>query len=241
MFYWCTLVLLTLVPVVTGDHAGVTVKLTKKGLDLVADKAIEKLKQYIQDMDIPDQTIPIPLKPSVIGMKIRINELKSVQALVPTTGVDLTIKSAEIQVTGNLVKGTIKLPFNVNVDKLAISVTVAVKVDGTGHLTLNIEKCKTEIGRFRVETLSSLFDILSWLNSYFPSFLDKRVCSKITTLADFNPQLATLNDKVRELSGINLSMEPTVITKDSIELSFVSLEGRQKRRLLEETKDSPEN
>jgi len=34
MFCWCTLVLLTLVPVVTGDNSVVKIKLTKKGLDL---------------------------------------------------------------------------------------------------------------------------------------------------------------------------------------------------------------
>lgn len=40
-------------------------------------------------------------------MKVQINEFKAVQALVPTTGVTLTIKSAKIQVSGNLVKGLV--------------------------------------------------------------------------------------------------------------------------------------
>lgn len=107
----------------------------------VAGKAIEKLKQYIRNMDIPDQTLSIPMKPYIIGwdqcsfnvlllnkiyisycihlyfilkciyfldrMKVQINEFKAVQALVPTTGVTLTIKSAKIQVSGNLVKGLV--------------------------------------------------------------------------------------------------------------------------------------
>lgn len=208
MFYWCTLVLLTLVPVVTGANAGVKVKLTQMGLDYVVGKAIEIFKH----VDIPE-IIP---SLNVEGLHIRADKLNSVQKFVPT-GVTLTIAGATIHASGNEVSGESSSPFKVDVGSLDITATVAVKVE-TGHLTLNIENCKSNLVDVRHNDRLSV-KIFSYINPLLRHFYDM-ACSKLkSTIADFNPQLATLNAKVLEHYGIDFSIGP-VISTDSIELSL---------------------
>ncbi|XP_039528776.1 uncharacterized protein LOC120479966 isoform X2 [Pimephales promelas] len=222
MFCWCTLVLLTLVPVVT-----------------VAKMIIEMLKQQ----DFQALTLSTPFQQySVTGMKIESN-LHSVQEFVEKSGITTTIKN--FHMTGKLVNGQKNYPLDVNVEELGITVTLPVKVDETGHLTLSSENCKAKLGNYQIErTGSPELDVwkavLSVIKFVFPGKLNNQVCSKVTTF--LNTRLTNIYAYVRENSGVDVSLEPTtVISSDRIEVNFVALNGRKKRRLLEETKYSPEN
>ncbi|XP_058623021.1 bactericidal permeability-increasing protein-like isoform X5 [Onychostoma macrolepis] len=111
MFCWYALALLTLVPVVTGNNAGVKVIITQRGLDYVA---ITDIKKTLIGMEIPEinGTAQIPVigqvqyiaKGICILDRFKIQNLgnfESVVNFVAGTGVSINIKSADLYLSGN--------------------------------------------------------------------------------------------------------------------------------------------
>ncbi|RXN09315.1 bactericidal permeability-increasing -like protein [Labeo rohita] len=62
VFCWCALALLTLAPVVTGNNAGVKVRLTQRGLDYATINEYAAIDYSLRSVDITDTSIELGLK-----------------------------------------------------------------------------------------------------------------------------------------------------------------------------------
>uniref|UniRef100_A0A8C1EV07 Bactericidal permeability-increasing protein n=1 Tax=Cyprinus carpio carpio TaxID=630221 RepID=A0A8C1EV07_CYPCA len=226
----CALALLTLVPVITGDNAGVKVSITQRGLDYAVTNTI---KQVLLKMDIPDhfgtiQVLWINFDYSFTGMKIHFDNFKSEQKFVSGTGVSIAVQITNLNVSGYVTLGRNRT-FELFVTTLSISATVAVKSDRNGHpiLNMNEDNCLPEIGRFKPQIGNRrsinwiLRKITSLFNGFVRTHLKNQICNKLQTLlADLNTQLKTLKAKVSEYAEIDYSLRSPVVFDNSIEMGL---------------------
>ncbi|CAB1353451.1 unnamed protein product [Coregonus sp. 'balchen'] len=210
--YW--LALLALVPLTLAANPGVKVKLTDKGIEYGKQIGIASLQQKLKTIKVPDLsgTVKVPpigkVKYSLTGMTIVNLELpKSALVLVPGTGVSLAITNAFINLHGNWKVRYFKFitdsgSFDLAVNGLTITASIAIKSDETGRPTVSSVNCVANIGRASIKFHGGA----SWLYNLFKSYIDKalrstlqkQICPLVAdAITDMNPHLKTLNGKTR--------------------------------------------
>ncbi|XP_058623018.1 bactericidal permeability-increasing protein-like isoform X2 [Onychostoma macrolepis] len=233
MFCWYALALLTLVPVVTGNNAGVKVIITQRGLDYVA---ITDIKKTLIGMEIPEinGTAQIPVIGQVQyiakGFKIQnLGNFESVVNFVAGTGVSINIKSADLYLSGNWTVRSNKIQdggtFDLITSTVSISAAVAVKSDETGHPTISINECTAIVESFRVKLQSRFSWLLEKMSALINLFgrgkIAEQICKSLkTAIAEYNNKLATLNANISEYAGIDYSLRSAVTSKTSIEFGL---------------------
>lgn len=168
---------------------------------------IGKVKYSLSNMQIVDVGLP-----------------KSALDLVPGTGVKLSIGNAFLRMHGNWRVKYLRIikdsgSFDLNVNDLTITTTIAIKSDETGRPVVSSVNCAATVGSAKIKFHGGA----SWLYNLFRKFVDKairnalqkQICPLVANaVSDLNPQLKTLNvlAKVDQYAEIEYSMvsSPTV-------------------------------
>uniref|UniRef100_A0A673H6D8 Bactericidal permeability-increasing protein n=1 Tax=Sinocyclocheilus rhinocerous TaxID=307959 RepID=A0A673H6D8_9TELE len=236
MFLWCVLVLVNLVSVATGTNAGVKVRLTQKGLEYGRQIGIASIQQKLRTIKVPDISGTEKVDPvgkvqySFTGMQIvNLGLPKSALALVPDTGVILSIGNAYINLHGNWRVKYLRIikdsgSFDLAVSELTISTTVAVTSDDTGRPTVSMTNCAATVGSVNVKFHGGA----SWLYNLFSSFINKALRNalqkQVRNLGCECPLYYTLNvflAKVDQYAEIEYSMVGSPdISNTSIDLGL---------------------
>ncbi|XP_067287199.1 bactericidal permeability-increasing protein-like [Pseudorasbora parva] len=240
MFLWCLLVLVNLFSVSTSNYAGVKVSLTKEALEYGRQIGITSIQQKLRSIKVPDisgteKVAPIgKVQYSFTGMQIvNLGLPKSALGLVPDTGVMLSIDHAYINLHGNWRVKYLRIikdsgSFDLAVNELTISTTIAVMSDDTGRPTVSMTNCAASVGSVKIKFHGGA----SWLYNLFSSFinkalrnaLQKQICLLVAdSIAEMNPHLKTLNvlAKVDQYAEIDYSMVGSpVISNTSIDLDL---------------------
>ncbi|KAM9759920.1 bactericidal permeability-increasing protein-like isoform 1-T1 [Menidia menidia] len=236
--FWLALVAQTAETFATNP--GVKVRLTDKGLEYGRQLGIvsmqQKLKSIkIQDISGTERVSPIgKVKYSLTNMQIvNVGLPKSSVDLVPRTGVRLSIGNAFLGLHGNWRVKYLKVikdsgSFDLNVNGLTITSSIAIKSDETGRPAVSIMNCGAIVGSASIKFHGGA----SWLYNLFKSFIDKalrnalqrQICPLVAdAVSDLNPHLKTLNilAKVDQYAEIEYSMvsSPSV-SNSSINLSL---------------------
>ncbi|XP_069023149.1 bactericidal permeability-increasing protein-like [Embiotoca jacksoni] len=233
MFLCCWLALVALIPITLSTDPGVKVRLTEKGLEYGRQLGIASIQKKLKSVKIPDisgkrRVSPIgKVKYSLSNLRIvNVGLPQSVVALVPGTGVRLSISNAFISLHGNwrvkylrIVKN--KGSFDLNVKGLTITTNTAIKSDETGRPAVSSVNCAASVGSVSIRFHGGA----SWLYNLFKKFIDKalrkamekQICPLVSnSISDLNGQLKTLNvvAKVDKYAEIAYSMvsSPTVST-----------------------------
>ncbi|KAK2862586.1 hypothetical protein Q5P01_002119 [Channa striata] len=239
MYHCCWLVLVALIPVTTGINPGVKVKLTGKGLEYGRQVGMASIQQKLKSIKIPD--ISGTERVSVIGKVqyslsnmqiVNIGLPQSAVDLVPGTGVRLSISNAFINLRGDwrikylIIKNSGS--FDLNVNGISISTSIAIKSDGTGRPTVSSVNCGASVGSVNVKFHGGA----SWLYNLFTSFIEKalrnelakKICSLVDeAVSDLNPHLKTLNvlAQVDKYAEIEYSMVSSpAVSKSSLDLDL---------------------
>ncbi|XP_042262757.1 bactericidal permeability-increasing protein-like isoform X2 [Thunnus maccoyii] len=236
--YWLALV--AFIPATLSVNPGVKVKLTKKGLEYGRQLGMVSIQQKLKSIKVPDvsgkkRVSPIgKVRYSLSNMRIvNVGLPKSSVDLVPGTGVRLSIGNAFISLHGNWRVKYLRIikdrgSFDLNVNGVTITTTIAIKSDGTGRPAVSSVNCAATVGSASVKFRGGA----SWLYNLFKRFVDKALRSAMqkqmcplvaSAVSDLNPQLKTLNvlAKVDKHAEIEYSMvsSPT-LSKSSIDLSL---------------------
>lgn len=149
---------------------------------------------------------------------------KSALDLVPGTGVKLSIGNAFLRMHGNWRVKYLRIikdsgSFDLNVNDLTITTTIAIKSDETGRPVVSSVNCAATVGSAKIKFHGGA----SWLYNLFRKFVDKAIRNALqkqmcplvaNAVSDLNPQLKTLNvlAKVDQYAEIEYSMvsSPTV-------------------------------
>lgn len=168
---------------------------------------IGKVKYSLSNMQIVDVGLP-----------------KSALDLVPGTGVKLSIGNAFLRMHGNWRVKYLRIikdsgSFDLNVNDLTITTTIAIKSDETGRPVVSSVNCAATVGSAKIKFHGGA----SWLYNLFRKFVDKAIRNALqkqmcplvaNAVSDLNPQLKTLNvlAKVDQYAEIEYSMvsSPTV-------------------------------
>ncbi|XP_040889037.1 bactericidal permeability-increasing protein-like [Toxotes jaculatrix] len=236
----CWLILVAFVPMTSGTNPGVKVKLTEKGLEYGRQLGMASIQKKLKTIKVPD--ISGTQKVSPIGkVEYKLSNMqivnvglpKSAVALVPGTGVRLSIGNAYISLHGNWRVKYLRIikdsgSFDLNVNGLTISTSIAIKSDETGRPAVSSVNCAATVGSASIKFHGGA----SWLYNLFKSFIDKalrnalqkQICPLVAdAVSDMNPHLKTLNvvaqvDKYAEIEYSMVS-SPTV-SKTSIDLGL---------------------
>uniref|UniRef100_A0A4W4F0S8 Bactericidal permeability-increasing protein n=1 Tax=Electrophorus electricus TaxID=8005 RepID=A0A4W4F0S8_ELEEL len=214
----CIMALLALsCPETSGNTAGVKVKLTQKGLEYGRQIGVTTLLDQFKTIKVPDFSGSEEVSPigkvsySLTGIKvINVGLPQSEVALVPGTGVSLTISNAYINLHGDWrVKYLMIISdsgsFDLAVSELSISTTVTIQSDDTGRPVVSSANCAASVGQTSITFHGGICPLVS-------EAIDK-----------MNPYLKTLNvlAKVDQYAEIDYSMvESPVISTSSIDLSL---------------------
>ncbi|XP_061731325.1 bactericidal permeability-increasing protein-like [Nerophis ophidion] len=251
MSQWCWLVLLALCHMTSCANSGVKIQLTDKGIEYGRQLGMASIQRKLQNIRVPDMSGS--QRVSVIGkVKYSLSNVQVVSvglpssavALVPGTGVRLSIENAFISMKGNWrVKYRRILrdsgSFDLNVNGLTVSTSVAVTSDETGRPQVSNAGCAANVGSVKVKFHGGA----SWLYNLFRSFiskalsksLEKQICPRVAdALSDVNPRLKTLNvlaqvDKYAEIEYSMVSA-PTVLSSHlglSLKGEFYNRESHQ--------------
>uniref|UniRef100_A0A4W4F217 Bactericidal permeability-increasing protein n=1 Tax=Electrophorus electricus TaxID=8005 RepID=A0A4W4F217_ELEEL len=240
----CIMALLALsCPETSGNTAGVKVKLTQKGLEYGRQIGVTTLLDQFKTIKVPDFSGSEEVSPigkvsySLTGSEqikvINVGLPQSEVALVPGTGVSLTISNAYINLHGDWrVKYLMIISdsgsFDLAVSELSISTTVTIQSDDTGRPVVSSANCAASVG----QTSITFHGGASWLYNLFSSYIDdalrsvlqRKICPLVSEAIDkMNPYLKTLNvlAKVDQYAEIDYSMvESPVISTSSIDLSL---------------------
>uniref|UniRef100_A0A7N6A877 Bactericidal permeability-increasing protein n=1 Tax=Anabas testudineus TaxID=64144 RepID=A0A7N6A877_ANATE len=236
----CWLALVALIPVTLGTNPGVEVRLTQTGLDYGRQLGIAAIQQKLKSIKIPDISGTQHVSPigkvqyTLSNMQIvKVGLPQSAVGLVPGTGITLSINNAFISLHGNWRVKYLKIikdsgSFDLNVNGLTISITIAIKSDGTGRPAVSAVSCGASIASVSIKFHGGA----SWLYNLFTKFIEKalrsalqkQICPLVVdAVSDLNPYLKTLNveaqvDKYAEIEYSMVS-SPTV-SKSSIDLSL---------------------
>ncbi|XP_013881055.1 bactericidal permeability-increasing protein [Austrofundulus limnaeus] len=235
---WCLFILALTSSTTLSTNPGVEVRLTNKGLDYGRQLGIAYVQQELRNVKIPDFS---GTERVVVGKvkyclsKIHVVNVglpRSAIDLVPGSGVKLTIGDAFISMQGNWKIKYLVLKdsgsFDLNVNGLTITTSIAVRSDETGRPTVSVTSCAASVGSAKIKFHGGA----SWLYDLFTRFIDKalrdalqkQICPLVTKAVEaLVPQLKTLNvlAKVDKYAEIEYSMvsSPAVSTS-SIDLSL---------------------
>uniref|UniRef100_A0A3Q2ZWY0 Bactericidal permeability-increasing protein n=1 Tax=Kryptolebias marmoratus TaxID=37003 RepID=A0A3Q2ZWY0_KRYMA len=232
---WC-LVLLALTSTTLSSNPGVKVRLTNKGLEYGRQLGIASIQQKLKTVEIPDfsgkaRVVIGEVKYSLSNMRIvNVGLPRSAIDLVPGTGVKLTIGDAFISMKGNWRVKYLRDSgsFDLNVNGLTITTSIAVKSDETGRPAVSIVSCAASVGSVKVKFHGGA----SWLYNLFSKYVDKalrnalqkQICPLVNkAVEDLNTELKTLNvlAKVDKYAEIEYSMVSSPeVSKSSIDLSL---------------------
>ncbi|XP_030634174.1 bactericidal permeability-increasing protein-like [Chanos chanos] len=238
---WCVLVLLTLLPASQSTDAGVKVRLTQKALEYGQNIGITYLQQKLGTIKVPDisgseSVFPIgEVQYRVTGMQIvSLGLPQSAVGLVPGTAVSFSIGNAFINMHGNwrvkysnFIKDSGS--FDLSVNDLTISTSIAIRSDETGRPAVNSAGCSATVGNTKIKLHSGA----SWLYNLFSFFTDKilgkalerQICPLVVeTIVEMNHYLKSLNvlAEVDEYAEIEYPMVASpVISKSSIDFSLM--------------------
>uniref|UniRef100_A0A3P8VE24 Bactericidal permeability-increasing protein n=1 Tax=Cynoglossus semilaevis TaxID=244447 RepID=A0A3P8VE24_CYNSE len=234
------LLLVVVVPVTLGTNPGVKVRLTQKGLEYGRQLGISSIQQKLRTIKVPDISGKQKVSPigkveySLSNMNIvDVGLPKSAVTPVAGTGIKLSIGDAFIHLHGNWRVKYLRVikdsgSFDLSVNALAISTSIAIHSDETGRPTVSSVSCEAHVGSVSVKFHGGA----SWLYNLFTNFIDKalrntlekQICPLVAdAVSDMNPHLKTLNviAKVDKYTEIEYSMvtSPTV-SESSIDLSL---------------------
>uniref|UniRef100_A0A8C4FFL3 Bactericidal permeability-increasing protein n=1 Tax=Dicentrarchus labrax TaxID=13489 RepID=A0A8C4FFL3_DICLA len=240
MFLCCWLALVALIPTTVSINPGVKVKLTEKGLEYGRDLGMATIQQKLKTIKVPDMSGEQRVSPigkvhySLTNMHIvNVGLPKSAVDLVPGTGVRLSITNAFISLQGNWRVKYLRIikdsgSFDLNVNGLTITSSIAIKSDETGRPAVSSVNCAATVSKASIKFHGGA----SWLYNLFSKFIDKalrnalqnKICPLVAdAISDLNPHLKTLNvlAKVDPYAEIEYSMvsSPTV-SKSSIDFSL---------------------
>ncbi|MED6242435.1 hypothetical protein ATANTOWER_004691 [Ataeniobius toweri] len=234
------LVLLAITSTTLSTNPGVTVRLTDKGLQYGKQLGIAALQKELQSVHIPDYSGSEHVSPigkvtySLTNMRLVSTGLpRSAVNLVPGTGVRLTIGNAFMNLHGDWRVKYLRIikdsgSFDVNVNGLTISTTIAVKSDEMGRPVVSNTNCVATVGSAKVKFHGGA----SWLYNLFSKFINKALCNALQeqicplvdkTVAGLNPKLKTLNvlAKVDKYAEIEYSMVSSpAVSQSSIDLNL---------------------
>ncbi|MEQ2285719.1 hypothetical protein AMECASPLE_034852, partial [Ameca splendens] len=234
------LVLLAITSTTLSTNPGVTVRLTDKGLQYGKQLGIAALQKELQSVHIPDFSGTKRVSPigkvtySLTNMRLVNTGLpRSAVNLVPGTGVRLTIGNAFMNLHGDWRVKYLRIikdrgSFNVNVNGLTISTTIAVKSDEMGRPVVSNTNCVATVGSAKVKFRGGA----SWLYNLFSKFINKALCKALQkqicplvdkTVAGLNLKLKTLNvlAKVDKYAEIEYSMVSSpAVSQSSIDLNL---------------------
>ncbi|XP_067361286.1 bactericidal permeability-increasing protein-like isoform X1 [Channa argus] len=239
--YQCSwLVLVALIPVTLGTNPGVNVKLTQKGLEYGRELGLASIQQELKSIKVPDisgteRVSPIgKVQYSLSNLQIvNVGFPQSEVDLVPGTGVRLSISNAFISLHGDWrVKYLVIIKdsgsFDLNVNGLTITTSIAISSDETGRPAVSSVGCAASVSSANIKFHGGA----SWLYNLFRSFIDKalrnalakQLCPLVNNaVSNLNPHLKTLNvlaqvDKYAEIEYSMVS-SPTV-SSSSIDLNL---------------------
>uniref|UniRef100_A0A8C9Z4Z9 Bactericidal permeability-increasing protein n=1 Tax=Sander lucioperca TaxID=283035 RepID=A0A8C9Z4Z9_SANLU len=236
MFLCCWLALVALIPMTSGTNPGVEVKLTEKGLEYGRQLGMASIQQKLKTIKVPDisgsqEVSPIgKVKYSLSNMQIvDVGLPKSALDLVPGTGVRLSIGNAFIQLHGNWRVKYIKIikdsgSFDLNVNDLTITTSIAIKSDETGRPVVSSVSCAATVGSASIKFHGGA----SWLYNLFKNFIDKALRNALQKQVRANQTLFLIITlpfwvvaKVDQYAEIEYSMvsSPTV-SSSSIDFSL---------------------
>ncbi|KAM8917434.1 bactericidal permeability-increasing protein-like isoform 1-T2 [Spinachia spinachia] len=240
MFLCCWLSLGALIPLTLSADPGVKVKLTAKGLEYGRQLGMASIQKKLKTIKLPDisgkeRVSPIgKVKYSLTSLQIvDVGLPTSTVALVPGTGVKLSIGKAFLRLHGNWRVKYLRIikdrgSFDLSVSDLTVGTSIAIKSDETGHPVVSSVDCTATVGSVKIKFHGGA----SWLYNLFNKFINKairktlqnQICPLVTdAVSDLNPQLKTLNvlAKVDKYAEIEYSMvsSPT-LTTSSIELGL---------------------
>uniref|UniRef100_G3P9B1 Bactericidal permeability-increasing protein n=1 Tax=Gasterosteus aculeatus TaxID=69293 RepID=G3P9B1_GASAC len=240
MFLCCWLALGALIPLTLATDPGVKVKLTAKGLEYGRQLGMAAIQKKLKTIRVPDISGKASVSPigtvqySLTNLQIvDVGLPTSTVALVPGTGVRLSISKAFIRLDGNWRVKYLRIikdsgSFDLNVSDLTVGASIAIKSDETGRPTVNSVGCEATVGSASIHFHGGA----SWLYNLFKDFIDKairdalqnQICPLVTdAVSDLNPQLKTLNvlAKVDQYAEIEYSMVSSpAVTTSSIELGL---------------------
>uniref|UniRef100_A0A667WP86 Bactericidal permeability-increasing protein n=1 Tax=Myripristis murdjan TaxID=586833 RepID=A0A667WP86_9TELE len=220
-------------------NPGVQVKLTQKGLDYARQVGMEKLKQKLQTIQIPDFSGKSKVKYSLTNVRIvGMGIPNSALTLAPGTGISMSIRDAFINVRGNWrvrykfirTSGS----FDLDVNGLSIGTTISVTSGAGGRPVVSSVNCGASIGSTRIK----FHGRASWLYNIFRKLIERekaliwcisvllvlQICPRVSdTVSDLNPRLQTLNvlARVDKHAEIEYSMVSSpVVTQSSIALNL---------------------
>ncbi|XP_061901537.1 bactericidal permeability-increasing protein-like [Entelurus aequoreus] len=232
MSQWCWLVLVAVCHMTSCANPGVKLQLTDKGIEYGRQLGMASIQRKLQSITVPDmsgsQRVPVAgkVKYSLSNMQVvSVGLPSSAVALVPGTGVRLSIENAFISMKGNwrvkfrrILRDSGR--FDLSVSGLTVSTSIAVTSDETGRPRVSSAGCTANVGSVNVKFHGGA----SWLYNLFRKFiskalsktLEKQICPRVAdALSDVNPQLKTLNvlAKVDKYAEIEYSMvsAPTVL------------------------------
>lgn len=237
--YSCCLALLVFAPMILGSNPGVEVRLTQKGLEYGRQIGMASIQKKLQTISIPDMSGKERVKVGKVEYRlsnmhiVNVGLPSSTVNLVPGGGVTLAISNAFINLRGNWrVKYLRRIrdsgSFELNVNQLSVSATMAVSSDPTGRPNVSSTSCTAAVGSARVKFRGGA----SWLYNLFSKYIDralrkameKQICPLVTkAISDVNPHLKTLNvlAEVDKYAEVEYSMvrSPTV-SQSYIDLSL---------------------
>uniref|UniRef100_A0A667WTN6 Bactericidal permeability-increasing protein n=1 Tax=Myripristis murdjan TaxID=586833 RepID=A0A667WTN6_9TELE len=179
-------------------NPGVQVKLTQKGLDYARQVGMEKLKQKLQTIQIPNFSGKRRVKYSLTNVRIVAMGIpNSALTLAPGTGVRMSIRDAFINVRGNWrvrykfirTSGS----FDLNVSGLTIGTTISVTSGAGGRPVVSSVNCRASIGRTRIK----FHGRASWLYNIFRKLIER-------------PMRKKMEEQVRE-NNVSLMLEYMLI------------------------------
>ncbi|KAI3370455.1 hypothetical protein L3Q82_025222, partial [Scortum barcoo] len=240
MFLCCWLALVALIPTTLSINPGVKVKLTEKGLEYGRQLGMASIQQRLKTVKVPDISGSQKVNPigkvdySLSNMQIvNVGLPESAVNLVPETGVRLSIGNAFISLHGDWRVKYLRIikdsgSFDLNVNGLTITTSIAIKSDETGRPVVSAVDCGASVGSASIKFHGGA----SWLYNLFKEFIDKalqnslqkQICPLVVdAISDMNPQLKTLNvvAQVDKFAEIEYSMvsSPTV-SNSSIDFSL---------------------
>lgn len=234
------LVLLAVTSTCLSANPGVTVRVTNKGLQYGKQLGIAAIQEKLKSVQIPDfsgseRVSPIgKVKYSLTNIRLVNLGLPSTAVdLVPGTGVKLTIANAFMNLHGNWRVKYLRVikdsgSFDVSVNGLTISTSIAVKSDETGRPVVNSVNCAANVASAKVKFhggASWLYNLFSkFINKALRNALQKQICPLIDKTVDgLNPKLKTLNvlAKVDKYAEIEYSMVSSpAISQTSLDLNL---------------------
>uniref|UniRef100_G3P997 Bactericidal permeability-increasing protein n=1 Tax=Gasterosteus aculeatus aculeatus TaxID=481459 RepID=G3P997_GASAC len=158
MFLCCWLALGALIPLTLATDPGVKVKLTAKGLEYGRQLGMAAIQKKLKTIRVPDISGKASVSPigtvqySLTNLQIvDVGLPTSTVALVPGTGVRLSISKAFIRLDGNWRVKYLRIikdsgSFDLNVSDLTVGASIAIKSDETGRPTVNSVGCEATVG-----------------------------------------------------------------------------------------------